>query len=101
MAPYIRNRLTARQRPTQMTSTAKFRERSVCWPVCAPLTCDHKNLIRLSPHKADGGERLNSMDTESLQKLGGHIETSLPGAVRSVEVLLNELIVRIERDEVV
>ena len=41
------------------------------------------------------------MDTESLQKLGGHIETSLPGAVRSVEVLLNELIIRIERDEVV
>ena len=41
------------------------------------------------------------MDTEALQKLGGHIETSLPGVVRSVEVLLNELIIRIERDEVV
>jgi NADH-quinone oxidoreductase subunit C len=41
------------------------------------------------------------MDTEALQKLGGHIETSLPGAVRSVEILLNELIIRIERAEVV
>jgi NADH-quinone oxidoreductase subunit C len=41
------------------------------------------------------------MSTEALQKLGGHIEASLPGAVRSVEVLLNELVIRIERAEVV
>ena len=41
------------------------------------------------------------MDTESLQELGRHIEASLPDAVHSVEVLLGELIIRIERSKVV
>jgi NADH-quinone oxidoreductase subunit C len=41
------------------------------------------------------------MDTESLQELGRYIEASLPDAVHSVEVLLGELIIRIERSKVV
>ncbi|UEM05753.1 NADH-quinone oxidoreductase subunit C [Skermanella rosea] len=41
------------------------------------------------------------MNTEALQKLGDHIRTSLPGAVRSAEVLLNELVLRIERRDTV
>jgi NADH-quinone oxidoreductase subunit C len=41
------------------------------------------------------------MDTGSLQELGRHIEVSLPDAVRSVEILLDELIIRIEPSKVV
>jgi NADH-quinone oxidoreductase subunit C len=41
------------------------------------------------------------MDTESLKKLGDHIQANLPDAIRSVEVQLNELIVRIDRTRVV
>jgi len=41
------------------------------------------------------------MDTGSLQELGRHIEVSLPDAVRSVEILLGELIIRIEPSKVV
>ena len=41
------------------------------------------------------------MNTEALRKLGDHVQTSLPGAVRSAEVLLNELVLRIERRDTV
>ena len=41
------------------------------------------------------------MDTGSLEELGRHIEDSLPDAVRSVEILLGELIIRIEPSKVV
>jgi NADH-quinone oxidoreductase subunit C len=41
------------------------------------------------------------MDTGSLQELGRHIEVSLPDAVRSVEILLDELIIRIAPSKVV
>jgi NADH-quinone oxidoreductase subunit C len=41
------------------------------------------------------------MSNEALQKLGAHIEASLPGTVRSVDILLNELVVRIERADLV
>ena len=41
------------------------------------------------------------MSNQALQKLGAHIEASLPGTVRSVDILLNELVVRIERAELV
>jgi NADH-quinone oxidoreductase subunit C len=41
------------------------------------------------------------MDTGSLQELGRHIEVSLSDAVRSVEILLGELIIRIEPSKVV
>ncbi|UEM18543.1 NADH-quinone oxidoreductase subunit C [Skermanella mucosa] len=41
------------------------------------------------------------MNTEALQKLGDHIQASLPGTVRSAEVLLNELVLRIDRKDTV
>jgi len=41
------------------------------------------------------------MSTEALQDLGRHIEANLPGAVRSVEILMNELVIRIERQDIV
>jgi len=41
------------------------------------------------------------MSNQALQKLGAHIEASLPGMVRSVDILLNELVVRIERADLV
>ena len=41
------------------------------------------------------------MNAAALRKLGDHVQTSLPGAVRSAEVLLNELVLRIERRDTV
>jgi len=41
------------------------------------------------------------MSTEALQDLGRHIEANLPGAVRSVEIVMNELVIRIERQDIV
>jgi NADH-quinone oxidoreductase subunit C len=92
IAPHIRNRSAAPGTLSRRCLSAGF---------------ENDRLFRL--FEAHAGLRPENrwrgktkpMDTEALQKLGGHIETSLPNAVRSVEVLLNELIIRIERAEVV